>query len=108
MGLLPRNCTGKRGSPQLLPERSLVGVQGNAESFIQGAIEGGHPEEGTRFFASSSEAGEFIAELVNPGDVLLVKGSRGVKMERIIEALDARFTRSDSASQAVGKSEGHN
>jgi UDP-N-acetylmuramoyl-tripeptide--D-alanyl-D-alanine ligase len=83
----------------------MIGVQGNAESFIQGAIEGGHPEEGTRFFASSSEAGEFIAELVNSGDVLLVKGSRGVKMERIIKALDARYTRLDS-SHAVGKSEG--
>jgi UDP-N-acetylmuramoyl-tripeptide--D-alanyl-D-alanine ligase len=74
----------------------IVGVQGDAESFVRGAIEGGHPEEGTRFFLSSVEAAGFLADLVNPGDVMLVKGSRGVKMERIIEELDARYTRLNS------------
>jgi UDP-N-acetylmuramoyl-tripeptide--D-alanyl-D-alanine ligase len=86
----------------------IIGVQGDAESFIRGAIEGGHPEEGARFFASPVEAGEFLAGLVNPGDVVLVKGSRGVKMERVIEALDARYTRLNSASAtpATGKERG--
>jgi UDP-N-acetylmuramyl pentapeptide synthase len=28
-----------------------------------------------------------ITNLVSPGDVLLVKGSRGIAMERVIEAL---------------------
>jgi UDP-N-acetylmuramoyl-tripeptide--D-alanyl-D-alanine ligase len=83
----------------------IIGVQGDAESFIRGAIEGGHPEEGTRFFPSSVEAAEFIADLINPGDVLLVKGSRGVKMERIIEAIDERHTRlTASATGAVSSS----
>jgi hypothetical protein len=29
--------------------------------------------------------------MVQPGDLLLVKGSRGVKMERIVEALRERY-----------------
>jgi UDP-N-acetylmuramoyl-tripeptide--D-alanyl-D-alanine ligase len=71
----------------------IIGVQGDSESFICGAIEGGHPEQGTRFFPTSFEAGKFIVDLISSGDVMLVKGSRGVKMEGIIEALDEKYTR---------------
>ena len=71
----------------------IIGVQGHAESLCRGAVEGGHPADHTKFLPSSAEAAEFIAGMVRPGDLLLVKGSRGVKMERVIEALDARFPR---------------
>jgi UDP-N-acetylmuramoyl-tripeptide--D-alanyl-D-alanine ligase len=37
--------------------------------------------------ANSVEAARLIPDLVRPGDVLLVKGSRGMAMERVIEAL---------------------
>ena len=86
----------------------IIGVQGDAESLVRGAIEGGHPEERTKFFASSAEAVNFIADLLKPGDFMLVKGSRGVKMERIIEALDARYARSIGApaGSATGKERG--
>ena len=78
----------------------IVGVQGDAESFVQGAVEAGHPAARTKFFVSSAEAGVFLGDLMQRGDLLLVKGSRGVKMERIVEALDSRFARVDAAPAA--------
>ena len=41
-------------------------------------------------FGSSKEAAQAVADLVEPGDVLLVKGSRGVQMERVVQALEVR------------------
>jgi UDP-N-acetylmuramoyl-tripeptide--D-alanyl-D-alanine ligase len=72
----------------------IIGVQGDGESFVRGAVEAGHPSGRAEFIGSSAEAAGFIADLLAPGDLMLVKGSRGVKMERIVEALDARFARS--------------
>ncbi|HEX3376266.1 MAG TPA: UDP-N-acetylmuramoyl-tripeptide--D-alanyl-D-alanine ligase, partial [Candidatus Acidoferrales bacterium] len=68
----------------------IIGVRGDAESFVRGAIEAGHPAAQAKFCASSEEAGEFVQKLMKRGDLLLVKGSRGVKMERIVEALDSQ------------------
>jgi UDP-N-acetylmuramyl pentapeptide synthase len=42
------------------------------------------------------EAANFLVDFVKPGDVLLVKGSRTVKMERIVEALLGRFAPEDA------------
>ncbi|MGH9679352.1 MAG: UDP-N-acetylmuramoyl-tripeptide--D-alanyl-D-alanine ligase [Candidatus Acidiferrales bacterium] len=74
----------------------IIGVQGDAESLVRGAVEAGHPADRARFFASSAEAAGFVGDLLERGDLLLVKGSRGVKMERIVEALDARFARAQA------------
>ena len=58
------------------------------ENSFSGAIEAGHAARSRADFSpNSAEAAEFLAELMQPGDLLLVKGSRGVKMERIVEAL---------------------
>jgi len=81
----------------------IIGVQGAAENIVDGAVEAGHPESRARFFASSAEAAGFVGDLLERGDIVLVKGSRGVKMERIVEALDARFARSKPESAAVAR-----
>jgi UDP-N-acetylmuramoyl-tripeptide--D-alanyl-D-alanine ligase len=40
-------------------------------------------------FATSDEAADVVLALVRSGDVVLVKGSRGVKTDRVVERLKA-------------------
>jgi UDP-N-acetylmuramoyl-tripeptide--D-alanyl-D-alanine ligase len=65
----------------------VVGVEGDAAQIVEGAVAAGVPRSLTKVFASSEGAAKFLADFVAPGDLLLVKGSRGVKMERIVESL---------------------
>jgi UDP-N-acetylmuramoyl-tripeptide--D-alanyl-D-alanine ligase len=65
----------------------VVGVEGHAAQIVEGAIAAGVPRAHTKTFTSSEEAAKFLGDFVAPGDLLLVKGSRGVKMERIVESL---------------------
>ncbi len=68
----------------------VIGVAGNATQLVEGAVAGGLPSARARFFATPQEAAEFLAGFIVSGDLLLVKGSRGVKMEQIVETLIAR------------------
>jgi UDP-N-acetylmuramoyl-tripeptide--D-alanyl-D-alanine ligase len=70
----------------------IIGVGGYAAQMVEGAVAAGVPEEQTKFFSSSEDAASFLTDLLTSGDLLLVKGSRGVKMERIVESLLARYT----------------
>jgi UDP-N-acetylmuramoyl-tripeptide--D-alanyl-D-alanine ligase len=64
-----------------------IGVQGDARCFVEGAVEAGVPVAQTRFFPAAQAAGEFCRALIAPGDVVLVKGSRGVHLETVVELL---------------------
>jgi UDP-N-acetylmuramoyl-tripeptide--D-alanyl-D-alanine ligase len=70
----------------------LWGVQGDAQALVEGAREEGMGAEATRFFDSSEDAAEALAGFVQPGDLVLVKGSRGVHTEKIVRALRERYT----------------
>ncbi len=67
----------------------LWGVRGLATELVAGARAGGLAA--ARFFATTEEAAAALIEEVRAGDLLLVKGSRGVHTERIIEALRGRY-----------------
>lgn len=70
----------------------LIGVRGNGEQLVQGAKDAGIKAE---FAADSQAAAELVAELVQTGDVLLVKGSRGVRTERVVEKLLEKYHREE-------------
>jgi UDP-N-acetylmuramoyl-tripeptide--D-alanyl-D-alanine ligase len=77
----------------------IFGVTENAAQLVDAAISAGHPRERTRFFADSQEAAAFLSGFIKPGDLLLLKGSRGVRMEKILEAIDAQHARKSAAAQ---------
>jgi UDP-N-acetylmuramoyl-tripeptide--D-alanyl-D-alanine ligase len=67
----------------------LWGVRGLAREIVAGAEQAGLSQ--ARFFASSDDAANEIVKEVKEGDLVLVKGSRGVATEKVINALKERF-----------------
>lgn len=65
----------------------LVVVGRLAAMIGEGAREGGLPAARLHGAPDSASAVDVVAGLLKPGDVLLVKGSRGVRMELIVAAL---------------------
>jgi UDP-N-acetylmuramoyl-tripeptide--D-alanyl-D-alanine ligase len=78
----------------------VIGVQGDAKEIVEGAVTAGMDRAATKFFETPQEAGKFLSEFLRPGDLLLVKGSRGVKMERIVDELLGRFVPSEQRASA--------
>jgi UDP-N-acetylmuramoyl-tripeptide--D-alanyl-D-alanine ligase len=71
----------------------LWGVRGLARELVEGARASGMSYFATQFFENSEEAAAALVEFVRPGDLVLVKGSRGVHTERVVEALKERYER---------------
>ena len=70
---------------------SLVAVRGDARFIREGALEAGMAPGNAVFFPSVQEAAHYCGNLLKPGDVVLVKGSRGVNLERVRELLAKSF-----------------
>jgi UDP-N-acetylmuramoyl-tripeptide--D-alanyl-D-alanine ligase len=60
----------------------LLGVRGAAHKFVEAAAEGGVHAE---FVETPEQAGEWLAREIRPGDLVLLKASRGVKLEKALE-----------------------
>jgi UDP-N-acetylmuramoyl-tripeptide--D-alanyl-D-alanine ligase len=63
----------------------LVGVRGAAREIVAGALEAGFPQDAAWFFEDPEEAGSLVRAQARPGDAVLFKGSRGVRLERALE-----------------------
>jgi UDP-N-acetylmuramoyl-tripeptide--D-alanyl-D-alanine ligase len=80
----------------------LIGVRGVAREMVTGAIAAGLDAE---FAEDSAAAGERLAAVIKEGDVVLVKGSRGVRTERVVEEIQKRFEAA-AGSTVAGMAEG--
>jgi UDP-N-acetylmuramoyl-tripeptide--D-alanyl-D-alanine ligase len=57
-----------------------------AKQMGAGAIEAGMPKDRVLEAGSQAEAAALLTKVSRPGDAVLIKGSRGMKMEKILEA----------------------
>ena len=74
---------------QHMAERGIdivVGVRGKAQCLVEAARKPGTRAE---FVSTPEEAGEWLARETRKGDVVLLKASRGVKLESALEAWKA-------------------
>ncbi len=70
----------------------LVAVGGEpAAALASAAMAAGMRPDRVRYFPASDTAAEAVPVLVNAGDTVLVKGSRGIRMERVVERLTQEF-----------------
>jgi UDP-N-acetylmuramoyl-tripeptide--D-alanyl-D-alanine ligase len=60
-----------------------------ALALADAAVAAGMPAANVRYFATSDQAADAVVALAARGDVVLVKGSRGVKTDRVVERLKA-------------------
>ena len=65
----------------------LMGVRGLAQAMVEGAS---NTETRAEFAATADDAGEWLARETQDGDLVLLKASRGVKLEKALETWKAR------------------
>jgi UDP-N-acetylmuramoyl-tripeptide--D-alanyl-D-alanine ligase len=66
----------------------ILVVVGHRSKFIkEGALEKGFLEKNIYHFNDSRAVSIFLEEIVKKGDLILIKGSQGVRLERAVEAI---------------------
>jgi len=70
----------------------LIAVQGQARELLEGARQAKMDLAGMKYVRDSVQAGDLLARTVQKGDVILIKGSRGVKLDQVINTLRAAFS----------------
>jgi UDP-N-acetylmuramoyl-tripeptide--D-alanyl-D-alanine ligase len=86
---LHRNCGREAARARL---ELIVAVQGQATEILEGALESGMDRSRLKFARDAVQAGDLLARTIKKGDVVLIKGSRGVKLEQTLNTLRAAFS----------------
>jgi UDP-N-acetylmuramyl pentapeptide synthase len=81
----------------------LLAVGEKARDFIRGAKEAGLEDDYIFYFDKPEEAGKFLQNRIKAGDVLLIKGSQGARMEKVVKELMAEPERAEELIVRQGK-----
>ena len=68
--------------------RELITLGERGKIIAEAALQTGMPAQAVHVFQSADEATSYLRQSLKAGDVALVKGSRGMRMERIVTALE--------------------
>jgi len=88
LGELSQSAHEETGRQAAVVADLLVTVGRRALGIAQGARRSGLGSESVFSFGSNTEAASFLRPMLKGGDVVLVKGSRGMKMEEIVEGIE--------------------
>jgi UDP-N-acetylmuramoyl-tripeptide--D-alanyl-D-alanine ligase len=66
----------------------VVGVGKRTQALLDGAREAGFDAAALHHFADAAAAGEFLKTFVREGDLVLIKGSRGVGLDKAVAMLE--------------------
>src|SRR5205823_3664142 len=69
----------------------VMAVQGKDTEILESALESGMDRSRLKFARDAVQAGDLLARTLKKGDVVLIKGSRGVKLEQAMNTLRAAF-----------------
>jgi UDP-N-acetylmuramoyl-tripeptide--D-alanyl-D-alanine ligase len=65
----------------------LLAVGSQAQGYVEGATAAGLPASAAAVAETADAAIPLLRQVVRPGDVVLIKGSRAIEMERLVAAL---------------------
>ncbi len=81
----------------------LIAVGEKARDIVRGATSAKMNEDYIFHFDRSEEAGKFLEDRIKAGDVVLVKGSQGVRMEKIVKEIMAEPEKANELLVRQGK-----
>ena len=79
---------------------AVVGVGKRARSFLDGARDAGVKSDSIKHFDDALAAGDFLRSFIKSGDLVLLKASRGIGLDRIVTALTKDSPDTHAASGA--------
>ncbi|KHE92778.1 MAG: UDP-N-acetylmuramoyl-tripeptide--D-alanyl-D-alanine ligase [Candidatus Scalindua rubra] len=75
---------------------------GSLSGFVaEEAIANGMPEERIRSCATSEEVSSFVVSQLKKDDTVLIKGSRGMKLENVVRQIESRFSRKNENNSVL-------
>jgi len=66
----------------------VIGVGKRSNALLEGARSAGFKEDAMHHFDDAESAGKFLLDFVRPGDLVLVKASRGIGLDKIVTMLE--------------------
>ena len=77
----------------------IVGVGKRSRALLDGAREAGFAEDSLHHFENAEAAGAFLRDFVRPGDLVLLKGSRGVGLDKAVAILETANRQPSTANR---------